>query len=295
MSDYLTRLIERSVGLPPQIEPRIAPIHAPSTQMLSEPVETSAAFESGPGARIETSLQDTPPGVAVNTGGAKPAVSRAENPPPRSSTPLSQSRAEFPVEKKDDRPDPIESRPKARSRQTPSASRPEAVNITGAQPPAPPPLSRATRTVSKEKNQIVVQPEVVNHVNPATAPAVSSSQPSPKEPPAIHVSRPAPPASHLETSPPTPSPNLVRTKTVLKDKNQIVIQADLSSPFKPSATPAVLLLQPSPKEPPAIHVRIGRIELRAIMPAAQVKPPPERSAPKMSLDDYLRSRNGGHR
>src|SRR5215831_3110248 len=150
MSDYLTRLIERSVGLPPQIEPRIAPIHAPSTQMLSEPVETSAAFESGPGARIETSLQDTPPGVAVNTGGAKPAVSRAENPPPRSSTPLSQSRAEFPVEKKDDRPDPIESRPKARSRQTPSASRPEAVNITGAQPPAPPPLSRATRTVSKE-------------------------------------------------------------------------------------------------------------------------------------------------
>jgi len=81
----------------------------------------------------------------------------------------------------------------------------------------------------------------------------------------------------------------------LKDKNQIVIQADLSSPFKPSATPAVLLLQPSPKEPPAIHVRIGRIELRAIMPAAQVKPPPERSAPKMSLDDYLRSRNGGHR
>src|SRR5438132_1379643 len=181
MSDYLTRLIERSVGLPPQIEPLIAPIHAPSTQMLSEPVETSAAFESGPAAKIETSQQDTPPGVAVNTRRAEAAVSRAENPPPRSSTPLPESRAELRVERKDDRSHPSESPRKVRSRQTPSASHPEAVNITGASPPAPPPLSHVTRIVSKEKNQIVVQPEVVNHVNSATAPLVPAQESSSKE------------------------------------------------------------------------------------------------------------------
>ena len=273
MSDYLTRLIERSVGLPPQIEPLIAPIHAPSTQMLSEPVETSAAFESGPAAKIETSQQNTPPGVAVNTRRAEAAVSRAENPPPRSSTPLSESRAELRVERKDDRSHPSESPLKVRSRQTPSASHPEAVNITGASPPAPPPLSHVTRIVSKEKNQIVVQPEVVNHVNSATAPLVPAQESSSKE------SRLLPRA----------------TTTASQGKSQIVVQPDLSSPLKPPATPAVSLLQPSPKEPPAIHVTIGRVEVRAMMPAAQVKPPPERSAPKMSLDDYLRSRNGGQR
>ena len=224
MSNYLTRLIERSVGLPPQIEPRIAPIYAPSSQMLSEPVETSAAFESGPAAKIETSQQDTPPGVAVNGRGVDPAVSRAERQPPRSSTRPPESQIEFPIEKKDDRSHPIESRRKVRSRQTFSASRPEGADITEAWSPAP--LPRRTPIVSQGATQIVVQPEIINPLKSATAPAIS-------------------------------------------------------------------LLHPSPKEPPAIHVTIGRVEVRAIMPAAQVKPPPERSVPKMSLDDYLRSRNGG--
>jgi len=271
MSDYLTRLIERSVGLPPQIEPRIAPIHAPSSQVLSEPVETSAAFESGPAAKIETSQQDTPPVVAVNARGAEPAVSQAETQPPRSSTPTPESRAEFPIEKKDDRPHPLESRRKFRSRQTSSASRPEAADITRARPPAP--LPRGTLIVSQGTTQIVVQPEIISPLKPATASLVPALESLLKEPPLL------PPA----------------TKTVSKDKNQIVIQPDLSSPLKPPATPAVSLLQPSPKEPPAIHVTIGRVEVRAMMPAAQVKPSPERSAPKMSLDDYLRSRNGGQR
>ena len=44
---------------------------------------------------------------------------------------------------------------------------------------------------------------------------------------------------------------------------------------------------------PTIRVTIGRIEVRAVSPP---EPPPRRTkqpAPKMSLDDYLRSRNGG--
>jgi hypothetical protein len=262
MSDYLTRLIERSVGLPPQIEPRIAPIHAPPGQMLSEPVETSAAFKSSPAAKIETSQQDTPPGVAVNGRGVEPAVSRAENQPPRSSTPPPESQIEFQIEKKDDRPYPSESRCEVRSRQTSSASRPEGADITEAWSPAP--LPRGTPIVSQRATQIVVQPKTISPFKPAA---------SPRE-----------------------SPPLLRRRTsASQEKSQIVVQPEIISPLKPAATPAVSLLQPSPKEPPAIHVTIGRVEVRAMMPAAQVKPPPERSAPKMSLDDYLRSRNGGQR
>ena len=44
---------------------------------------------------------------------------------------------------------------------------------------------------------------------------------------------------------------------------------------------------------PVIHVTIGRVEVRAILPAVQAPQPPARPSPKLSLDDYLRSRNGG--
>jgi hypothetical protein len=45
----------------------------------------------------------------------------------------------------------------------------------------------------------------------------------------------------------------------------------------------------------AIHVTIGRVEVRAIYPPAQPAPSRPPPTPKMSLDDYLRSRNGGKR
>jgi hypothetical protein len=229
MSDYLTHLIERSLGLPPQIEPLIAPIHAPTGLLLTETVETPAAFESSPAAKIVTLQQDAPPDVAVNARAVEPAFSQMGSQPARHSNPLPESQSEFPIEKKDDRPHSSESPRKVRSRQTSSASRPETTttDITGSRHPAPDPLPlHGTPIVSQGTTQIVVQPEIINPLKPATAPAIS-------------------------------------------------------------------LLHPSPKKPSAIHVTIGRVEVRAIMPAAQVKPPPERSVPKMSLDDYLRSRNRG--
>jgi len=138
--------------------------------------------------------------------------------------------------------------------------------------------------VSKEKNQIVLQPEVVNHVKLAATPAASSPQPSLKEPPAIHVSCPAPPT--LRPIPGT-------TEMVSKEKNQIVLQPEIISPLKPAATSAVSLLQPSPKEPPSIHVTIGRVEVRAVMPSVAAPKPAPPSGPKLSLEDYLKQRNGG--
>jgi hypothetical protein len=230
MSDYLTRLIERSLGLPPQIEPLVAPIHAPTGLVLSETVETPSASESSPAAKIETSQQDALPGVAVNARAAEPAFSQRGSQPARPSSALPESQTEFPIEKKDDRLRPIESGPKVRSHQASSASRPEAVDITIASPPAPvpPPSPLATPIVSQRTTQIVVQPELISH-------------------------------------------------------------------FKPAATPAVSLLQPSPKEPPAINVTIGRVEVRAVMPRVAVPKPAPPSPPKLSLEDYLKQRNGGAR
>jgi hypothetical protein len=215
MSDYLTRLIERSLGIAPQIEPLIPPIHAPSSLTLSETLETSSAFESSLAARIETSKEDTPRRVAADTKPLEPAFSRAESQASRTSSPLPETQPAFPIEE-NHRPHPIESPIIAVSRQSTSALRPEAVDITAASPNPP---------LSKEKTQIVVQPEIISRLKPA------------------------------------------------------------ESPFVPA-------LQTSSKQPPAIHVSIGRVEVRAIMPpvAAPKSTPP--SASKLSLEEYLKQRNG---
>jgi hypothetical protein len=46
-------------------------------------------------------------------------------------------------------------------------------------------------------------------------------------------------------------------------------------------------------QPPAIHVTIGRVEVRAVMAPG---PPPKAATPpgpKISLEEYLKQRNGG--
>lgn len=230
MSDYLTRLIERSVGMEPQIKPLIEPINAPMNAppgLMSETVETAGPFESSDSLKTETSERAAPQSISVEATSV-PVVSRAETQAPRASGPLSESQAEFPIEKKDDRSYPTESRPIAASRQaSPAPPNKAALEITAAAPSPNPPLSHDTRTVvSQRKIQIVVQPESIRHL-------------------------------------------------------------------KPTASPLVVL-QPSPKESPVINVTIGRVEVRAIYPQPEsaVRHPPL-SPPKMSLDDYLRSRNGG--
>jgi hypothetical protein len=46
--------------------------------------------------------------------------------------------------------------------------------------------------------------------------------------------------------------------------------------------------------PPTIKVTIGRIDVRAIMPAAPApRPAPSRQSPRLSLGDYLKQSNGG--
>jgi hypothetical protein len=72
-------------------------------------------------------------------------------------------------------------------------------------------------------------------------------------------------------------------------------QPTLGRLFPPSALPPEQRIT-TPAVPPTIQVRIGRIEVRAI---TAPPPPPSRSrsaaaAPRLSLQDYLKARNGGN-
>jgi hypothetical protein len=44
--------------------------------------------------------------------------------------------------------------------------------------------------------------------------------------------------------------------------------------------------------PPVIHVTIGRVDVRAILPAPQTRRTSPQPAPRLSLEDYLKRRNG---
>jgi hypothetical protein len=49
------------------------------------------------------------------------------------------------------------------------------------------------------------------------------------------------------------------------------------------------------EQPPAIHVTIGRVEVRAAAPPPVPDPPAAAPAPRLSLDEYLEQHNGRQR
>lgn len=67
--------------------------------------------------------------------------------------------------------------------------------------------------------------------------------------------------------------------------------------FRPPVSPAVTLPdvdQAQVPDAPVIHVTIGRVEIRATVPQAPARKPPVGS-PAMSLEEYLKQRNGASR
>jgi hypothetical protein len=212
MSDYLTSLIQRSRGLAPQVEPLIAPMHAPPSLMLRETLEISSPLEPSSASKTETADEDIPQRVGVKTKPRELTSLPVES--PRSQTPFPESAATFPIEKTDLR-EPTEPQRNARLHRSSSVSPPETADlIAPSQSPSPP----------KEKTRVVVRPEIATRLK-TTAPPVSA---------------------------------------------------------RPS----------SPIKPPTIHVTIGRVEVRAVMPPVAAPKPSSPSGPKPSLEDYLKQRNG---
>lgn len=306
MSDYLARLIERSLGSTPQIEPLIAPLHAPSDQVLSERVESSAEFEAVPAARIETAedpsagaamttqtAEDPLPRAAMTTQAAGPPPSRTGSQHHQASIPIDESPTAFPAGKKDDRSLPTQARPKTPLRQTPSTRHPvvEPIAASLARPPSP--ISAPV---------VSVQPETTEQLDRSslpTAASVLSVQPEAIDRPSSRIATPGASVhpETLEQSDPAPSSqesirSIRPTATASQPKSQTIVQPEI----KQATAPSVPARQALSKEPPAIHVTIGRIEVRAVHPPPEpVRRRPAPASAKISLEEYLKQRNGGAR
>lgn len=140
---------------------------------------------------------------------------------------------------------------------------------------APPRIERETRVERTNEKEIIIRwthGETLRDVREVPGERIVEkplAPPPPPEPRVVieRIMRAAPP----ESSPP-------RGERTLR-------------PFRAEATSA-----PLPETTPTIHVTIGRVDVRAVMPAASQ--PRAESAPKtpaLSLDDYLAQRKGGSR
>jgi hypothetical protein len=81
-------------------------------------------------------------------------------------------------------------------------------------------------------------------------------------------------------------------ESVKTEVRSLVLQPQITSIQEPDSSPQL----PAQPEPPVIKVTIGRVEIRAT--ASPISTPPSRSAskppqPTLSLENYLKSRNGG--
>jgi hypothetical protein len=89
---------------------------------------------------------------------------------------------------------------------------------------------------------------------------------------------------------------LSATNTTAENRaTQFVVEPASIRPRRTAESPDLPLRQASSNEPPAIHISIGRIEVRAVMPQKTTPKITSPSAAKLSLEDYLKQRNGGTR
>ncbi|MCX6922910.1 MAG: hypothetical protein NT154_06830 [Verrucomicrobia bacterium] len=255
MSDHLSHLAERAGSAPAGVRPAL-----PSR---FEPVKAGGAFTSLSTARITDPLFET----------------EHDLPPSGEASEKGQS--------VHDRTASIQSiLATAFTPATPVKGEP-ATERTSADLVRSPAAEPAMRAFAAE-SQAVVEPTAESpHKQPAVWPRTTQPAELTQRQPIVGDAKPAshPPASAERT------PATHRAAPLLIPAIAPIPRAALAS--RESARAETAFVTDADSSPaPTIHVTIGRVEVRAIMPAAQFTPPPARSAPKLSLDDYLRSRNG---
>lgn len=161
-------------------------------------------------------------------------------------------------------------------------------------------LTPAARSASAETSVLAKRADSLTAQPRPPAPAERESPPplqpvpGPLHPDVPPPSITQPPARQVVTtvvlpSVPPPTSPVVATRVAPKRH----LNQTLPSPSK-HLTPELTESERAAATP-AIHVTIGRVEVRAIQPPPATPRPARRSAPKLSLGDYLQQRSGGAR
>jgi len=295
MSDYLSRVAERASGAPAAVRPLLPSLFDPETafgNLAPEFAETTAAAPEAPAPRDPRpkQLQDDISLVHKRLAARKTLPPKSAKASPRqdegdaseiSVRSISASDVEpKPVGKKSRAPQvsfetehvppktPLREEPKS-SHDEPSRRRAPVVPARTETFPAKPDLERiaADADVPQQRPRTETVSKPMLEPMKARAPASTKAR----------TEKPATVPDHEQPAAPALIP-MARQRS--------------SRPSGPARE--ILALAKESSAARTIRVTIGRIEVRAVQPAPAPAPRrPVRPAPKMSLDDYLRSRNGG--
>jgi len=279
MSDFLTRLVERELGIGASVAPLVASIHAASpsrteakgtvrlavtdgvaprsvsdrpvaspSSLAPEPPEPGRGDEHGSrliASTVPTIDDDASVGTGHGTIDAGVAEPRGEGLEPRGATPV------CPVAERESSPPPM---------------------------PEPTLLVPQPRRAASDETPI----------EPRYGPAMPSPAGEPEAPPVREMRRATPvnPVADGESSPrPTPE------STLLVPQPRRASSDD--TPIEPWHVPPMSAPEREPDTRPTVRVTIGRVEVRAVMPPQPMpakRPPP---TSRLSLGDYLKQRNRG--
>jgi hypothetical protein len=318
MTDFLTRLAQRTLGLAPVVQPRIASLYAPATEVM---ISDDQDFSPSPFTAVDPTSESTPVTAELITTPTAPEslnvrssqISNSEN----LRLPLPQMDAPSPSEL------PLISPLVTNAGQTSSPVTPDTLqdftsnssigqNSDPASSPLIDPFEEPRNNFENSRSPVSI--------------AASSSTPSTRE----TNQNPSLTQSNSENQPTTllnqPSPTTEANRSPLVPpillRRHYVNGSDLSAPSKtdlPEFTPAIppqqqsdrrspgvdsppasllraasTAMQSSPQPEPIIEIQIGRIEVKTTpSEPAKSRPKSASATPALSLSDYLNQREGG--
>jgi hypothetical protein len=286
MSDFLSHLVDRALALPPLVRPRLQSIYEPALSSVGSnpleehfevPAESSRVTQSAP----EPALQPRAGKAGSRESGEGMDHELA---PIRKTNPTPPTAAEQPVhsERVPPSPSPLpdEREPtlkiKKAEPQTPEhsiAHRPE-------RQPDPPGDEQAGRSATPRERKKEIPAD--------RSPETGLETPPPGRQRKSTGPQTFPPESTPFQNKPAKQPTVVTVQPAHRFRED-----RLQPTLAPAAAPREAA---PPAAVPSVHVTIGRVEIRAVMPPApEPRPAPAPSGSRLSLDEYLKRVNGGSR
>jgi hypothetical protein len=295
MSDFLFHLADRALALPPMVRPRLQSIYEPpAASVLLNPLEEHVEVPTEQPRVIKSAHEQTLQSPRERAG-AKPA-SEGTDGKQRSETvdqkPVNERIDRKPAapQKRDVKPQPPSEQPVFTKWDAPRpAPLPDEIESAGEIEAAEPktPLHRIAR---KEEHQLERVPTAAAK-QPIT-PREDAKARSVESDLEIHT----PPTQKESIQPQTFShESKPRGKKQTVQPVVVTVRA-AQRPREEHARPT-LPLSPArregryPDSAPAIHVTIGRVEVRAVTPPMATPRIESPAAPKISLEEYLKARN----
>jgi hypothetical protein len=310
MTDFLTRLAQRTLGLAPVVQPRIASLYAPATEVM---ISDDQAFSPSPFTAVDPTSESTPVTAELITTPTAPEslnvrssqISNSEN----LRLPLPQMDAPSPSEL------PLISPLVTNAGQTSSPVTPDTLqdftsnssigqNSDPASSPLIDPFEEPRNNFENSRSPVSIAASSSTpstretNQNPSLTQSNSENQPTTL----LNQPRPTTEANRLPLVPPISSDLSASSRIDLPEFTPAIPpqqQSDRRSPGVDSPPASLLraastVMQSSPQLETIIEIQIGRIEVKTTpSEPAKSRPKTASATPALSLSDYLNQREGG--